>query len=99
MNRFLSFMVALIFLVSAGPVGAQMLCAERAQIVANLADKHKEAPVAMGLGANGALIEILTSADGGTFTVIMSRPNGTSCVMATGKDWMAVARVNTDPES
>jgi len=95
------FMVALIFLGTAGPVGAQMLCAERAQILEKLAAGYKEAPVAMGLASNGALIEILTHKEGDTWTILATQPNGVSCVMATGESWQDVDRLamSADPES
>ena len=96
-------LVALLFLGFAGPVGAQMLCQERAQVLEKLAAGYKEAPVAMGLASNGALIEILTSDEGGrdTWTIIVTQPNGISCVMATGESWQDIDRlaIDTDPAS
>ena len=65
---------------------AQMFCGERGAIVASLEKTYSEAPVSMGLGSNGAIIEILASPSG-TFTIILTRPNGLSCVMAAGENW------------
>lgn len=53
----------------------------------HLAGEYQEQPVAIGLADNGSLIEILTSHDGGTWTLIFSTPNGMSCLVATGQDW------------
>ena len=80
---------------------AQMLCKERSEVLARLSTGYKEAPTAMGLASNGGLIEVLTSSeDGRTWTIIITRPNGVSCVMATGETWQNIqVAMNTDPAS
>lgn len=66
---------------------AQTMCGERSTVVASLEKTYSETPVSMGLASNGAVIEILASAKTGTFTIILTRPNGLSCVMAAGESW------------
>ena len=77
------------------PAAAQagVECAPRTALLAGLATKFHEAPVAIGLASSGALIEILTSADGETWTLLISRPDGTSCLVASGQDWQKLAPV------
>ncbi len=65
---------------------AQVACGPRNDIVKRLADKFKETQVAMGLSNSGKLIEVFVS-DKGSFTVLMSDPNGTSCVATAGENW------------
>ena len=65
---------------------AQPICGERRAIVATLEKTYSETPVSMGLAGNGAIIEILASPSG-TFTIILTRPNGLTCVMAAGESW------------
>ncbi len=65
---------------------AQTMCGERGAVVTSLEKRYSETPVSMGLASNGAIIEILASPSG-TFTIILTRPNGLSCVMAAGKNW------------
>ncbi len=65
---------------------AQTICGERGAIVASLEKTYSEAPVSMGLGSNGAIIEVFASPSG-TFTIILTRPNGLTCVMAAGENW------------
>ncbi len=65
---------------------AQTMCGERSTVVASLEKTYSETPVSMGLASNGAVIEILASPTG-TFTIILTRPNGLSCVMAAGESW------------
>lgn len=65
----------------------QMMCAARADIVTNLQGKFSESPVALGLDNSGGVVELLASPDGGTWTIIVTDPQGTSCLMAAGEFW------------
>ena len=62
------------------------MCAERRAVVENLEQTYSEAPVSMGLASNGAVIEVLASPSG-SFTIILTQPNGLTCVMAAGEYW------------
>ncbi len=61
------------------------MCGERRTVVANLEKTYSEAPVSIGLASNGAVIEVLASPSG-SFTIILTRPNGLSCVMTAGEN-------------
>ncbi len=65
-------------------------CDQRARVIGHLAQKYQEAPVAIGVTASGGMVEVLTSGDGGTWTIILSDPNGTSCLVAAGEGWRAL---------
>ncbi len=65
---------------------AQTVCGERKAIVASLEKTFSEAPVSMGLGSNGVIIEVFASPFR-TFTIILTRPDGVTCVVATGENW------------
>jgi hypothetical protein len=76
--------------VAAGPAAAradQQICGARTEILAELTKRYSEAPVAVGLANSGVLLEVLTSDSGSTWTIIVSQPNGTSCLVAAGKEW------------
>ncbi len=80
-------MALIIGLFSGDAIGQILsLCDERSKVVANLKRTYSEIPVSMGLGSNGALIEILVS-PAGTFTIIRTSTEGWSCVIAAGGDW------------
>ena len=72
-------------------MAGNMACSQRDDVLAQLGTKYKEAPSAVGIANNGGLIEVLTSDDGSTWTIIVSMPNGTSCLLAAGEDWQSVA--------
>ncbi len=68
MTRLLFTAVALLIPFSAS---AQMFCKDRASIVDHLATKFDEAPVAVGIAANGTALEVLTTEDGKTWTIMV----------------------------
>ncbi len=66
---------------------AQVPCTQRAEIVTQLAGKYKEVPVAIGVNSKGHLVEVLSSEHGRTWTIIVTSPDGMSCVVSVGEDW------------
>ncbi len=63
-------------------------CDSRDTVLAFLSDRYAEAPVAMGVARNGGLVEVLTSGTGGsTFTIIVTTPDGRTCMVAAGDGW------------
>lgn len=73
-------------------------CANRTAFLKHLSDTYKETPVAMGLAANGGLLEVIASEDG-SWTIIVTMPNGISCGVASGMSWESVIKVDKDPEA
>lgn len=79
-------------LATATAAEAQLLCSERENVIEKLSRGYHEKPVAMGLTSTGAVVEILSSSGerGATWTMIVTRPDGVSCVMATGESWQPI---------
>ena len=69
------------------------VCAARADLLKQLSTRFKEEPVALGLTNNGSLVELLTSEKGSTWTIMISQPNGASCLVAAGEGWEELKRV------
>ncbi len=78
-------------LLLAAPASAQAVCGERAKIVELLQTRHAESRRAVGLASNGTLLEIFASA-AGTWTVLMTFPDGRTCMMADGEAWRLLER-------
>jgi hypothetical protein len=74
------------FFMAARPAGAQSVCGQRDQMVVGLERNYAEAPVSMGLASNGAVVEVFASA-AGTWTIIMTHPNGLCCLLMAGEGW------------
>ncbi len=49
--------------------------------------KYQEAPIGAGVTNSGGLVEVLTTSDGSTWTIIVTTPQGVSCLVATGEGW------------
>ena len=80
---------ALLFgMACTGPPAWAQACAPRAALTAKLEAAYGETLSARGLQNPTALIEVFASAENGSFTVLMSRPDGISCILSTGTHWM-----------
>jgi hypothetical protein len=80
-------------LVAAGPADAAgRICGERATIVRSLEQRHHERPRALGLSADGGVVEVLVSPKGG-WTILLTYPDRPTCIIAIGEAWQALAVV------
>jgi len=79
--------------VSAG-AAQDPTCDRRQRVLGHLADKYKESPVAIGVTNGGGLVEVLSTGDGRTWTIIVSNPDGLTCLLATGEGWRPI---HSDP--
>ena len=71
------------------PVEAARLCGERGAILKSLEQKHQETRQALGLSADGGVLEVLVSPSGG-WTILVTYPKRPSCVVAVGEAWQAL---------
>jgi hypothetical protein len=69
----------------------QLLCGERDKILTKLGTDYAESQVSLGLASNGNLLEVMAS-PGGTWTMIFTKPEGGSCILATGRSWEKLTR-------
>ncbi len=67
--------------------GQQTACAERSKLLNSLRKIYQEAPVAVGVTRDGSLLELAVSHTG-SWTIIVTSPNKTSCAIVTGERWM-----------
>jgi hypothetical protein len=87
----------------ASPLGAQTAsnprvpCHNAIEIARQLSSKYDEAPVAFGLQSNGNLLQVYSSSQKDTWTVVSTTPTGVSCIVAAGKRWESLPAVNNDP--
>ena len=61
-------------------------CTDRRTLATALEKTHSEVPVSIGLERTGLVIEVFASPTG-SFTIVLTRPSGESCVMAAGESW------------
>jgi len=74
-------------------VVAQTICTTRGEIVKQLGKRYSEAPVALGLSRNGGVVEVFSTTDGNTWTMVITMPDGTSCMMAAGESWEMIDKL------
>ncbi|HCM83875.1 MAG TPA: hypothetical protein PKW15_04240 [Alphaproteobacteria bacterium] len=77
----------------------QMLCNKRSEVMKNLSANYNEAPTALGMASNGGILEVMTSRDGKTWTVLLTTPDGKSCLVAMGNSWENVKLVAAGPDA
>lgn len=77
----------LIGAVTAQSSVAMSNCGARHDVVSNLMDKHSESHVASGLQSSNGLLEIWAE-DGGSWTILLTQPDGETCVVASGTHWL-----------
>jgi len=72
------------------------VCSERKKFTAFLVKKYKELPKAVGLVSNTGMMEVYVS-EQGTWSILMTTPNGMTCLIAAGDHWegMKLAKVDT----
>ena len=92
--------IAVILILQAtfsNPVAAaQPACGDRTQIVAALKQHHAETTKAIGVSSEGAVLEVLASAQG-SWTLLVSFPDNRTCVIATGEAWEILPVVASGP--
>ena len=82
--KLLTFIV--LFFMAMSSASAQNICAKREEIIQKLWDKWQEVLTANGLANDNRLIEVFVS-EKGSWTIIISDPNGHSCVASAGRNW------------
>ena len=99
----LAIAVSVVLLGAAAPVAAgspaamQPACRTHADIKQLLTEQFAELPAAVGLQANGDLIQVFAAKDGTTWTIVTTRPDGLSCIVALGQHWEALPLASNDP--
>lgn len=65
-------------------------CAERSFVLNELGVQYRETRRAIGLAANNTMMEMFASNDSGTWTLTVTMPDGTTCLVASGNGFEAV---------
>ena len=73
------------------PASAQAVCTQHADLVKQLGTTHAESPVGIGLASNGGIVQVFSSEDGASWTIVMTMPSGISCLMAAGESWELIS--------
>jgi len=74
--------------VATVPVQAQSRDLPRAKVVEQLDAQYAETQVAVGVTREGGVIEVFATHDGSTWTLVLTKPDGTSRVVTAGQTWI-----------
>lgn len=80
-------------------VTGRMPCHDYAQIAETLGKRYGEAPVSLGLQSNGNVLQVFTSSESGSWTILSVAPSGVGCIVAAGKSWMSRPTASADPSA
>lgn len=86
MPRFLTGLTVLAAMMPAA-LHAQTNCAARDTVVEKLSSGYGEAFSGGGLQNSSSIFEVWHSEEQGTWTILLTRADGTSCIMASGTNW------------
>lgn len=90
-------LVLALTLVGTTAMAQQKVCGEREKFVDHLAGStYKESPAAIGLVSNGQVLEVLTNIKKGNWTIIVTRTDGYSCVVASGESWEFISQADRE---
>ena len=90
------FLLTLPFFVLAAPANAQSVCGEREGMIGFLAAEFGEHRRAGGLVPGNRMMELFVSEENGTWTLMISAPNGVACLVATG-DYYVEYEIEHEP--
>jgi hypothetical protein len=91
--------VGFALIASTAMAQGQPQCNERDNVLSLLAKKYKETPIAAGVTNTGGLVEVLTDTKSGTWTIIVTTPQGMSCLVAAGEGWRNMEQIALEPEA
>ncbi len=74
-----------LFAGSSSIVAAQMFCVERGDMLDRLASEYGEELIEVKMMEEYGLLEVLKSPTKVTWTLLLTKPGGISCMLATGK--------------
>ena len=72
---------------------ATAFCDKRQFITQSLTQDYKKGPVSMGVSNTGSVIEIFAS-ENGSWTMVLTKPDGMSCMIAVGSNWETLPKLN-----
>lgn len=86
------FVAALVFgaAATAPPAEAQVICGPRDDLTQKLERDFGEVQRGLGLKGSTALYELWVSENTGSWTFIVSLPDGNACLVASGRHWRDV---------
>lgn len=84
------------FVHETSPKAQPQACGPRDIVVRSLERDFQEQQTNIGI-SGGAVVELFKSDGGKTWTLVITLPNGQSCLVGSGNDWQAVTAKVGEP--
>lgn len=75
---------------------SEPVCGPRSLFLSKLGERYSESPSAIGLAANGKVLEVLSSKSG-SWSIITTGPDGETCLLASGESWETLPQADNGP--
>jgi len=62
-------------------------CGDREKVINSLSEKYGETRQSIGLARNNSIMEVYASDETGTWTILVTLPDGRSCLIAAGNSF------------
>ena len=70
---------------------AAQVCAPYESVRRALFEQHGEAVVGTGRDDRELVVQLFATPDGATWTLVIVRPDGLACLVASGQEWRSIA--------
>jgi hypothetical protein len=80
-----------LLVLAAAEVQAAQNCAPRDRVLQTLQEKYGETRQGIGMGQQGAVVEVFASAASGSWTITVTMPSGITCLVASGQSYETLA--------
>lgn len=87
-KRLIAMSLAFGMAATAPPALAQSTCGPHDRIIEKLGLQYGESTVGRGLQSATRLIEVWRSKEKGSWTILLVRPDGMACILASGMAWI-----------
>ena len=94
-----TFLALGLLLACKAAVAEEPRCTTQSEITKQLEERYGEVPVSLGLSSAGKLVQVFSTEDGATWTLVFTQPDGLSCVVATGRYWQMATQKTLGPEA
>ncbi|MSU89581.1 hypothetical protein GE300_08120 [Rhodobacteraceae bacterium 2CG4] len=74
---------------AAAQTAAPQACGERAAVIERLRSGYGEERTGAGLSSSRGIVEVYASQRTGSWTILLTLPDGRSCLVAAGESWQS----------
>lgn len=74
-------------------------CAPRDHVLKQLGDRFSEQRQSIGIAQNNTIVELFAAPTTGTWSIIVTAPNGTTCLIASGRAFEIIPASSHDPKA